>query len=99
MDMHAPFPLQLLGQSMRWHASPVKPVSHLHLPVFLSQVPLFEHSVGTWASSSSAAISLHALPVGQVPEREEPSASEKCRDMPSQQQRVSTAYAASNPLL
>ena len=41
---HVPRSLQLLGQRVRWQATPSYPGKHWHWPVLRSQRPLFEHS-------------------------------------------------------
>ncbi len=40
-----PRPLQSLGHSMRWQASPVNPDRHEQSPVYRSHTPMLEHSV------------------------------------------------------
>ena len=59
-----PFPLQFPppGQASRSHAWPVNPAKHLQSPVFVSHVPMLEHSARlSWMVSVAVAIPAHAV--------------------------------------
>ena len=56
-----PWPLQVpfTGHLMYWHASPAKPSAHVHAPVAVSQIPMFEHSVRFACAVSVASLKKH----------------------------------------
>lgn len=67
MLRHWPWPEQSFRQSMRWHASPLKPFMHSHSPVSRSHVPRFEHSARACALFVPVGTSPQARPAGHTP--------------------------------
>jgi hypothetical protein len=65
-----PWPLQIAlpacGHTMREQAAPAKLFEHLQMPVFLLQMPMFEHSVGKCAVLAMCALPTNATPVAHV---------------------------------